>query len=108
MEKGNTMYYLGFDIGTNSVGWAVTDEDYQVLHYRKKAMWGVRLFDEANTAESRRISRTTRRRIGRRRWRIELLQELFSEEICKVDEAFFQRMKDSMLCLLYTSDAADE
>lgn len=97
MEKGNTMYYLGFDIGTNSVGWAVTDEDYQVLHYRKKAMWGVRLFDEANTAESRRISRTTRRRIGRRRWRIELLQELFSEEICKVDEAFFQRMKDSML-----------
>lgn len=97
MKETNAAYYIGFDIGTNSVGWAVTDESYHVLYHRKKAMWGSRLFDEALTAVERRISRTTRRRIGRRRWRIELLQDIFAEEICKVDPAFFQRLKDSRL-----------
>lgn len=96
-ENTNVNYYLGYDIGTNSVGWAVTDENYQVLYYRKKAMWGSRLYDEAQTAADRRISRTTRRRIGRRRWRLELLQDIFAEEICKIDPAFFQRLKDSRL-----------
>lgn len=97
MKETNAAYYIGFDIGTNSVGWAVTDENYHVLYHRKKAMWGSRLFDEALTAADRRISRTTRRRIGRRRWRIELLQDIFAEEICKVDPAFFQRLRDSRL-----------
>lgn len=90
-------YYLGFDVGTDSVGYAVTDEFYHVLDFRGKAMWGCRLFDAAETAEKRRMMRTNRRRLQRRRWRIELLQELFSEEICKVDPGFYQRMKDSML-----------
>ena len=26
-------YYLGLDIGTNSVGWAVTDENYNLCKY---------------------------------------------------------------------------
>ncbi len=97
MKKECGNYYLGFDIGTNSVGWAVTDENYNVLSFRKRAMWGVRLFDEAVTAAGRRLIRTNRRRIARRRWRLELLQEMFSEEICKKDLAFYQRMKESML-----------
>ena len=41
-------YYLGFDIGTNSVGWCVTDLNYNVLRFNKKDMWGSRLFDEAD------------------------------------------------------------
>ena len=28
--KMNKKYYLGLDIGTNSVGWAVTDENYNL------------------------------------------------------------------------------
>ena len=28
-------YYLGLDIGTNSVGWAVTDENYNLCKYVK-------------------------------------------------------------------------
>lgn len=40
-------YYLGFDIGTNSVGWAVTDLQYKLLRFNKKDMWGSRLFEEA-------------------------------------------------------------
>ena len=31
------------DMGTGSVGWAVTDESYQILRRQRKAMWGVRL-----------------------------------------------------------------
>lgn len=90
-------YYLGLDIGTDSVGYAVTDENYNVLNFRGRAMWGSRLFDAAFTAESRRQFRANRRRLSRRKWRIELLQELFAEEICKIDAGFFQRVKDSGL-----------
>ncbi len=90
-------YYLGFDIGTNSVGWAVTDEDYRIQKFNGKLMWGSRLFDEADTAQERRMHRTLRRRLQRRRWRINLLQELFAEEISKTDMGFYQRLKDGAL-----------
>ncbi len=44
-------YYIGLDIGTASVGWAVTDESYNIPKFNGKKMWGVRLFDDAKTAE---------------------------------------------------------
>lgn len=88
-------YYLGLDIGTGSVGWAVTDMNYEILKSHGKAMWGVRLFDSAETAEVRRTARTSRRRLMRRNWRIELLQSLFVDEITKIDDGFFHRMKES-------------
>lgn len=91
-EKG---YYLGLDIGTDSVGWAVTDPEYHVLRKKGKSLWGVRLFDAANTAAERRTFRTNRRRLQRKKQRIQLLQELFAGEMQKVDAGFFQRMKDS-------------
>lgn len=97
MNRKCENYYLGVDIGTNSVGWAVTDENYNVLSFHNRAMWGVRLFDEAMTAAGRRQIRTSRRRLARRIWRLELLQEIFAEEICKRDPAFYRRMKESML-----------
>lgn len=96
MEKE---YYLGLDIGTNSVGWAVTDTEYNLCQFRKKDMWGVRLFDEANTAEQRRLKRANRRRLARRKNRILLLQELFAKEIGKVDESFLIRLNESSLWL---------
>lgn len=95
--KGTKDYFLGFDIGTESVGYAVTDEKYNILKFNGKSMWGSRLFDVASPAADRRLYRTNRRRLQRRSWRIQLLQELFAEEICKVDAGFFQRMKDSGL-----------
>ena len=88
-------YFLGLDMGTGSTGWAVTDEKYQVLRKHGKSLWGVRLFESASTAEERRAFRTSRRRLDRRNWRIEILQEIFSEEISKVDAGFFLRMKES-------------
>ena len=89
-------YNIGLDIGTTSVGWSVVGTDNQkVMRKGNKALWGVRLFEEATTAESRRMQRSTRRRYDRRRERIKLLQEEFSEEINKVDKNFFQKLKES-------------
>ena len=87
-------YYLGFDIGTNSVGWCVTDLNYNVLRFNKKDMWGSRLFDEAKTAAERRVQRNSRRRLKRRKWRLNLL-----DEILKIDSNFFRRLKESSLWL---------
>lgn len=95
MEK----YYLGLDIGTNSVGWAVTDPSYRLERFHKKDMWGIRLFEQADTAADRRVKRTNRRRLQRRHQRIQLLQELFAEEMAKVDGTFFLRLNESKLHL---------
>lgn len=97
MVNNRKEYYLGLDLGTNSVGWAVTDEQYNLLKFRKKDMWGIRLFDEAKTAAERRSFRAARRRLSRRKNRIKLLQELFSEEISKVDSTFFIKLNESKL-----------
>ena len=90
-------YYVGLDIGTNSVGWAVTDEQYQLCKYRKKTMWGIRLFEDAKTAADRRTKRTALRRLQRKKQRIDLLQELFAEEMAKMDDTFFLRLNASRL-----------
>ena len=88
-------YYLGLDMGSSSVGWAVTNEKYEILRAHGKTLWGVRLFDSAQTAEERRGFRTAKRRLDRRNWRIELLQKIFAEEVEKIDDGFFRRMKES-------------
>ena len=95
IEDRYSEYYLGLDIGTDSVGWCVTDPSYNVLKYKGKAMWGVRLFDPANTAAERRMFRTARRRLHRKQQRVKITQELLSEEIAKVDPLFYLRMQES-------------
>ena len=94
MEKN---YFIGLDMGTESVGWAVTDEDYNLLKARGHDMWGSYLFDEAQTAAGRRGFRTARRRLARVRQRINLLQSLFAEEMAKKDPLFFIRLNNSAL-----------
>ena len=107
MENKN--YSIGLDIGTNSVGWSVITDDYKVpskkmkvlgntdKHFIKKNLIGTLLFDEGTTAEARRLKRTARRRYTRRKNRLRYLQEIFSEEIGKVDSSFFHRLDDSFL-----------
>jgi CRISPR-associated protein, csn1 family len=102
-------YSIGLDIGTNSVGWAVITDDYKVpskkmkvlgntdKHFIKKNLIGALLFDEGTTAEDRRLKRTARRRYTRRKNRLRYLQEIFSEEISKLDSSFFHRLDDSFL-----------
>lgn len=98
-------YFLGLDIGTSSLGWAVTDTDYKILRAKGKNLIGVRLFEEGKTAEERRLFRSSRRRTARRKERIKLLQELFAEEINKIDPTFFQRLKESKY---YLGDKSDK
>jgi len=102
-------YSIGLDIGTNSVGWAVITDDYKVpskkmkvlgntnKHFIKKNLIGALLFDEGTTAEDRRLKRTARRRYTRRKNRLRYLQEIFTEEMSKVDSSFFHRLDDSFL-----------
>lgn len=92
---GKKDYYVGLDLGTASVGWAATDVDYNLLKIRGKKTIGVRLFNQANTAEDRRNHRSNRRRIERRRYRLKLLRNLFEEEINKIDKRFFDRLDES-------------
>lgn len=91
-------YFMGLDIGTDSVGWCVSDSNYKVLKYKGNAMWGALLFDPSNQASKRRGFRCGRRRLDRRNTREQLLQELFSKELCAIDPNFFKRRKESALC----------
>lgn len=93
----NEKYYVGLDIGTDSVGYAVTDEGYDLCKFKGEPMWGVTLFDEAQTAAERRMFRTARRRLDRRQQRVRLTEDLFAEEISKTDPGFFRRIKESYL-----------
>lgn len=88
-------FYLGLDIGTDSVGWAVTDEHYHIVRKQGKHLWGSRLFSEAQKAEGRRAHRIARRRYVRRRQRILWLQEIFAKEMAKVDPNFFERLNNA-------------
>ena len=92
-------YYLGLDVGSASVGWAVSDENYKLCKFKGKDMWGIRLFETAQTAAERRSKRANRRRLERRKQRIDLLQEIFADEMSKVDDTFFIRLNESRLYL---------
>ena len=96
MKKKFSDYLLGVDIGTDSVGFAITDLNYNLMKLNGKSIWGVRLFDSGNPAAERRLFRCARRRLERRVQRIKLLQELMAVEICKTDPAFFHRLNESM------------
>lgn len=74
-------YSLGLDIGTSSVGWAILDLDKERIHDL-----GVRHFDAAEKIENhkavslakpRRDARSARRRLKRRRQRLNNLKKFF-------------------------------
>lgn len=90
-------YNIGLDIGTNSVGWAVTDQNNNLLKRNKKNMWGARLFNSAETAVERRGHRSTRRRMNRRKQRLALLRELMEPMIAQVDPSFYARLAATQL-----------
>ena len=102
-------YTIGLDIGTNSVGYAVVLDNHKLVSKKmkiggntskksmKKNFWGVRLFDEGQTAEGRRLNRTTRRRYNRRKNRLIELQKMFEENMANTDPNFFMRLEESFL-----------
>ena len=93
----NDFYAITLDIGTNSVGYAVIDKNYNIIKIKGQKAWGVQLFDEAGSAEGRRMKRASRRRLDRRKLKLGWLQEIFKSEIDKIDGKFLTRMKYSSL-----------
>ncbi len=85
-------YSIGLDLGTGSVGWAVISEDGELLHFNGKPAWGSRIFPSADTAAETRLKRGQRRR-----WRLDLLQGLFEDEMNQIDSEFFIRLRQSRL-----------
>lgn len=90
-------FMIGIDLGTDSCGFCLCDENSHIVKKNGKYLWGARLFEEAKDAKDRRTSRTSRRRIARRNKRIQFLQELMANEIIKVDEKFYKRLQFSQL-----------
>lgn len=97
MNAKSTEYFVGLDLGTASVGWAVTNDRYELIHRKGKDLWGTRLFDEAETAEGRRTARTARRRTQRNKARKGVLRSLFETELNELDSGFLGRLKSSSL-----------
>lgn len=90
-------YNVGLDIGTSSIGFAVTDELNKLVRVKGKSYIGVRLFEEGETAADRRGFRTTKRRLGRRKWRLSLLEEIFAPYLAETDQYFLARLKQSSI-----------
>ena len=75
-------YSLGLDIGTSSIGWAVLDLDKERIHDL-----GVRIFEKPehpksgeSLAKPRRDARSARRRLKRRRQRLNNLKQFFIDQ----------------------------
>ena len=71
------VYNIGLDIGTSSVGYAMTDEKGRLLRFHKRPTYGSVLFEEAQTAKERRQKRSARRRLARRRKRLKTISKQF-------------------------------
>ncbi|GAB2536069.1 type II CRISPR RNA-guided endonuclease Cas9 [Gracilibacillus alcaliphilus] len=81
-------YDIGLDIGITSVGWAVINRDKERLED-----WGVRLFEVAENpkdgsalAAPRREARSTRRRLRRRKHRIERIRHFIIQSKLLTEE----------------------
>ena len=90
-------YNIGLDIGVGSIGWCVTDEENNLIKTNNKNLWGSRIFEEANTAKDTRVLRSSRRRLDRRKERINILQDLLQDDMDNIDENFFQILKETSL-----------
>ena len=96
VSKDNKEWYLGLDIGTNSVGFCATNLQYDILTKGNHLQCGARLFEDASDASERRTKRSIRRRLARRKVRLQLLKELFAPAI---DDSFFLSMEESNLLI---------
>lgn len=90
-------YRIGLDIGITSVGWAVLQNNSQDEPVRITDL-GVRIFDVAENpkngdalAAPRRDARTTRRRLRRRRHRLERIKFLLQENGLIEMDSFMER-----------------
>ena len=89
--------FIGLDVGSDSVGWAATDENFRLYRLKGKTAWGARIFSEANDAKGRRGFRVAGRRLARRKERIRLLNVLFDPLLKEKDPTFLLRLENSAI-----------
>lgn len=41
--------FIGLDVGSDSVGWAATDENFRLYRLKGKTAWGARIFRKQMT-----------------------------------------------------------
>ncbi len=88
-------YHIGLDIGTASIGYAVMDDDFNLIRRKGRTFAGVYLFKEGETAKERREFRSSRRRRKRTKRRLKLLREIFEPHVKEIDPTFFKRLDES-------------
>lgn len=95
--KEKLYYRIGLDIGIASVGWAVLENNSEDEPIRIIDL-GVRIFDKAENpkngdplAEPRRMARTTRRRLRRRKHRLDRIKWLLQQEGLIEIDSFMER-----------------
>lgn len=87
----NKKYSISFDLGVGAIGWAVIDENNILVRKGGKNLWGVRLFDSAETSLDRRNHRSSRRTLNKKHWRIHLLIQEIKQYVIKEDPKFIER-----------------
>ncbi len=107
MEEKKFYYRMGLDIGIASVGWAVLQNNSQDEPVHIIDM-GVRIFDKAEqpkTGESlagpRRAARSSRRRLGRRKHRLDRIKYLLQQEGLIQIDTFMERYHSADLPNVY-------
>lgn len=97
MAQDDKQLFIGLDVGTDSVGWAATDEEYNLYRLKGKTAWGARIFEAASSAKERRGFRVAGRRLARRKERVRLLNTLFDPLLAEKDPTFLLRLEHSSL-----------
>ena len=88
-------YYVGLDMGTGSLGGAVTDTQYHLLKVKGKDFWFVREYETAKSQLDRRTHRIAKRRLQRHKARIGLIRSYVAEDVLKRDPLFYIRQDNS-------------
>lgn len=105
-NKQNKPYHIALNLNTDAIGWATLDEQFKPLKVndyngargtQKHLAMGVHKFEPGKTAVDRRLSRSTRRVLSRRKKRLKWLNDIFEPYLNQIDPEFLHRLKYSNL-----------
>ena len=88
---------LGLHIDTTHVGWSMTDDDLSITKRKGQDLIGVVRFQEADTAEDRRLARSARNHRKRVLGMISFVNHSFEDLLNEADPLFLSRLKKSGL-----------
>lgn len=99
-------YHVALNLNTDAIGWATLDDQFKPLKVndyngsrgtQKHLAMGVHKFEPGKTAVDRRLSRSTRRTLSRRKKRLKWLNDIFEPYLNQIDPEFLHRLKYSNL-----------